>query len=481
MMLDRDAWGDALSRSLVHHLMREEEGGAWQLDAHGSVPLYALTGSTEVSPSALELARRHGLRPDPSACASFLCNGVFSAGAIHGRIQALPPGARVTRTPSGLQVSAPDEDELWREVAPPTPAMLVDALQQAVAPLRGHRVICDLTGGLDSRLVALSLKAAGIDFTATVTGAPGSPDPEIAGRLARRLGVRLIHDRSEAEDAVEVWRSALEAAGGCVPPRQAARLLKLQENRREFEVSVGGLGGELYRDFWWLQDPIGLGENCEPDWQRLVASRLYQNPVPTRLLRGDWAEALRGEPARRAAAMAARTAAEQRLRRKRDRLDFAYLRLHLRFWAGASIATSLSRIRLHNPLLHPEALRLAFSATEPQRRLGRWVREAITVLDRGAAALPVESGGSALPLSPWRPWRRLPLYGHLVRGAARRLPGRRPRGAVWGERPLPLDALTARGIIDAAAVQAHRHQPGSLAHLERLVGLELLFGLTDAS
>ena len=82
-----------------------------------------------------------------------------------------------------------------------------------------------------------------------------------------------------------------------------------------------------------------------------------------------------------------------------------------------------------------------------------------------------------LPLSPWTPWRQLPLYGRLLKSAARRLPGRRPLGAAWGERPLPLDELTARGIVDAAAVQAHRHQPGSLVHLERLVGLELLHAL----
>ena len=478
-MLDREAWGDSFSRSLTHFLVREDgsDGGQWLLDPNACLPLYSLIGTAEVSPSPLELARRHGLLPDPAACASFLSNGVFYDGAIHPRIRALPPGARVATGAGELRVSAPDEDALWGEAEPPTATMLIDALQQAVAPLRGRRVICDLTGGLDSRLVALSLKAAGIDFTATVTGEPGTADPAIAHRLAARLGVELIHDRSAAAEAVAVWQAAVETAGGCVHPRLAARLLKLQENRSGFEVSVGGLGGELYRDFWWLQDPIGLSEDREPDWQRLVTARLYQKPVPARLLRGDWAEALRGEPVHRAATMTLRTAAQRQLRRKRDRLDYAYLRLHLRYWAGANIATSLSRIRIHNPLLHPDALRLTFSATEAQRRMGRWVREAITQLDRGAAALPVESGGSALPLSPWTPWRRLPLYGRLLKSATRRLPGRRPQGAAWGERPLPLDELTARGIIDAAAVQAHRYQPGSLVHLERLVGLELLHAL----
>jgi len=465
--------------SFTHHLAYEMSGNSetWKVDPHGSVPLYRLTGTDRVSVSPIELMGEAGLEPEPAACASYLHSGVFYGGVLHPRIEALPPDSRVRREGGELSIEAPSVDALWREPAPASAEKLVSALQEAVLPLRGQRVVCDLTGGLDSRLVALSLVSAGIPFDAVVTGPENSPDVLLAARIARHLGVRLTHETRQAPDDLNTWRQALEQAGGVVRPRLAARLLALQTGRSDYDVSVGGLGGELLRDFWWLQDPLGLEDETAPDWGRLIRTRIFQSPQPRELLRGEWADAV-AEGTKQCVDFFGAGTRNLELKRKRDLLDFAYLRLHLAPWAGANLSLSSSVIQLHNPILHPGVLQVAWGATLKQRRLGTLVRESISLLDRKAAAIPVESGGTALPLGPMTPWRRLPLFARLFRSAARRLPFRRRGSAeAWAALPLPLTHLEQRGIVDPDAVRRYAGEPGSLTRLERLVGLELVFAV----
>ncbi|MBN2171764.1 MAG: hypothetical protein JW819_10655 [Candidatus Krumholzibacteriota bacterium] len=477
---------DAAATRLLHHAGREDAPGAvlWRSDANGTVPLHYHADTARVSLSALALARELALAPRPESCAGFLHSGVYYDGAAwHPDLRVAPPGATLRVAGGRVAVEPGDTLAPWRSGGPGDAAGLVAALQEAVAPLRGLRVLCDLTGGFDARLVALSLRAAGIPFAAAVTGAAESPDVRIARRLAEQLGVELFHEDDAPPEDLAAWREALRDSGGVLGVRQAARLLALQGRRAErYEVSAGGLGGELLRDFWWLQEPSGLDGPGDPDWGRLVRTRMVVRPFPPGILRGEWARALDAAADRRARWFAAETRGLD-LPRKRDRLDHAYLRLHLPRWAGAAFATSLRRIRLHHPILHPAVLGVAFAAPTGRRRLARLTREAITRLDRRAAALPIESGGNALPLTPGAPWRYLPAAAALARGVGRRLPGGRRTATLpaWGDRPLDLAALERRGIVDASAVAAVRSRPGSLAPLERLQTLALLFEEIEGS
>jgi hypothetical protein len=472
--------------ALLHHLARsdDEAGEIWRLDPNGTVPLYRVNDSSSLSPCALDLARQSNLEPQPEHCASFLINGVYYDGAaFHSHIRVLPPGITARVSENKLSVNTVDLLTPWQENGAATtgPRELAEALVKAVEPLRGLRVVCDLTGGFDARLVALTLVAAGIPFTGSVTGDENSPDVVIARQLADHLGVDLIHDRTEAPDDLDLWRQCLLESGGTLGVRQAARLLAIQGGRaRHFDVSVGGLGGELLRDFWWLQEPTGLASNMDPDWHRLVRYRIYQSGFPVELLNQQWAESVRKQPTR-CAQWLADEVRQHPLPRKRDRLDFAYLRLHIPRWVGAGMTASLQRIKLHHPILDPSVLQIAFSARSGQRRLTDLVRRTISLLDADAARLPIESGGTALPLGPMTPWRYLPVARRLTSSVLRRVRrGRKPMlTPAWGDRPLELDLMIRRGILEKSAIQDYRYRPGSLVPLERLQTLELIFQLLE--
>lgn len=470
---------DRCASELLHHLRVEEgsEGVEIRMDPNGTIPLYRLRGSDRISTSPLDLARDAGLTPSAEACGSFLMNGVFYDGAaFHPDLEALPAASILRFGPRGCVVSVADDSDPWSRDTGNGPEALIAAIVEALHPLEGLRVVCDLTGGFDARLVALCLRRAGIPFTGSVTGAVDAEDVLLAGRLARHLGVELRHERQEAGEDLATWRDALIASGGVLGVRQAARLLALQSARADsFDVSVGGLGGELLRDFWWLQEPAGLESGAAPDWRRLVRSRLYQSPMPAGLLRGEWAEAIAGEVERRTAWFDEGTKRDAPAR-KRDRLDYAYMRMHAPRWIGAAMATSIQRIRLHHPILHPDVLAVGMGAPLRGRRAGDMVRRAITMLDPAAAAIPMAGGGNALPLVPTRPWRYLPVLRQLARAVRRRLPGGRAGtpAPAWGDKPLTLEALTGIGAVDADRVFEYRTVPGSLAAIERLQTLDLL-------
>src|SRR3712207_6613890 len=75
-----------------------------------------------------------------------------------------------------------------REAADAAAAVVVDRVARYATS--ASPVLCDLTGGLDSRLVASAASTAGLKFTVTVNGLPDHQDVRIAHRRSeeRRVG-----------------------------------------------------------------------------------------------------------------------------------------------------------------------------------------------------------------------------------------------------------------------------------------------------
>lgn len=171
-------------------------------------------------------------------------------------VTAVPADAYVTLTSTGIStrnLPAPDVDRdssLDRVVDHLTEALISSA--QTIAGTPWQRTV-HLTGGKDSRLAAIVLTHAGVDYAATTTGVPSHPDAIIASRVAELLGaehriappVGTVGDG----DAVEVWpeRRAYAVLRGCEGMLSAYETINLHGRYRDGSVSLGGHGGELLR------------------------------------------------------------------------------------------------------------------------------------------------------------------------------------------------------------------------------------------
>ncbi|MDF2678900.1 MAG: hypothetical protein K0R47_90 [Brevibacillus sp.] len=128
--------------------------------------------------------------------------------------------------------------------------------QQLSQSLRNQRVSVDLSGGIDSRLIGVLLHYYGVDFETTISGREGIQDVDIPREVADLFGVSHhvtypIVDHLE-EEVEELFR----ISDGLHDFLRHYRTLQHNKNRvqRGMEIAITGIGGELFKDFFWLQD-----------------------------------------------------------------------------------------------------------------------------------------------------------------------------------------------------------------------------------
>lgn len=228
-----------------------------------------------VSGRALLLARlrsRDGTPAyDPMSLAPLIIDGYFRNDRTPyqgvdvlgpaGTLEVHDDGARTTvQDPAALRCGElvpgeQDLDELMREI------------RHSVSSSVHGDVVCTLTGGRDSRLVAATLHALGVPFRARTRGAPDHPDVMVAARVAAALGVP--HERippptmaREGGDVLEVdlgarTRSVLFACDGMLYAWENA--LNPSHQPGETGTLFGGGGGESLRG--------GFAKRVAPDLQ----------------------------------------------------------------------------------------------------------------------------------------------------------------------------------------------------------------------
>jgi hypothetical protein len=168
----------------------------------------------------------------------------------------------------------------------------LDHYAHLAAALERERVSVDLTGGFDSRLTACLMNAYGLDFETAAVGQPAHPDVTIAAQAASLLGKAFYvtyHDAAGIEH--ELWDLFCEVDGlGDVLDYHRSRQLSADRRRRGVTVVVSGAGGELYKDFWWLQD-LPFYNSKTVRFGRLYDLRISPISLPESYLAGDVASA----------------------------------------------------------------------------------------------------------------------------------------------------------------------------------------------
>lgn len=158
-----------------------------------------------------------------------------------------------------------------------------DCLQHV---LQNKKVSLSLTGGIDSRLICGLLNHFNIDFELAISGIKGNTDIEIAKIIASKIGKKLhvtYHSpETFSENELQEIFSITDAQCDLI---QYHRLYQYNRDRqsRAIDIQISGVGGELYKDFWWLQDfPFYAKRNS--NIERLYNLRIENFKFPHNLL-----------------------------------------------------------------------------------------------------------------------------------------------------------------------------------------------------
>jgi hypothetical protein len=257
-----------LSGSFVCFLL-DKDADTWHCFSDGSrlKPLYYTQKA--ISSSFLELAKRSNLKGsdmDSFCIVEFILTGYhFSSNIFFKQIKVLNADEILEAKP-GFSVVLKKRDggyPLEGDLpADPVNAFL-NILEKTALSLRnsGLRISFDLTGGLDTRLLAATFDYFGLEFDTAITGVPNNPDILIARKTAKVLGKShpfypVFHEVSAETLWAELDPIVKEVDGMNDIVEPYHRLSQLAESRRErgIELTIGGGGGQLYKDgIQWIK------------------------------------------------------------------------------------------------------------------------------------------------------------------------------------------------------------------------------------
>ena len=348
-------------------------------DGFGRLHLFVAEAPDGVflSTSAIALAAAVSTEPDPLAVYEFLAGGtLYEERTPFRAVRRLAGGKRYRFRRGRLEATASRPALPCGEPGSGGVADTADRLLAAYdATLERHlggyqKLLPDLTGGVDSRLVVGFLMRAGRRFDVTVTGDRRDPDARSAARLAARLGLTLVRvpgtAMTEAQGAFPaVERAAIRAEGGYDALLYAGIAAVHDKHAQIYDASVNGSGGEVFRNYWWDRSTVS-----RPDAPPAAAHRFAGTAQRPGFLA---AEHIRD----------ASTHFEEVVTRSlagldlpaHAKLDHVYLMLRMQCWQG-SIGSATNQIWPNiSPLMWEAPMRVLFGADPLVRMDGHLIFE----------------------------------------------------------------------------------------------------------
>ena len=412
--------------ALVH---RDEDRGETIVatDPFGLRSLYFARrdGKLYVSTSCLALAKHLRAAPDVFGLQVFLRAGYhFGAKTSWQGIERLLPATCIT-----IASERVSEQRYWRAAVDPDLARLTFAgtlancLETAAATygryFAGLPAWVDLTGGYDTRLLALQLRAAGVNFLANTRGDPADADREIAHELARAADWELLDLTSRPawdEQLPEMLPAALAWGDGNLEVLELSWVLwaHAELGRRQQSLLIAG-GGEHYRGFAWRQEFLAAGKSNRVKMDNWLDMRLL-HPMNTQLFAADPTPDVRHDFETRMKAWADPYSDEPNT----TQLDvmYAYKMMgHFGAYASADAGFLTSEL----PFYFKPIFNAAFSSPHGHRDHHKLMRHMIWSLDPKLAALSTTTGGPAMPWRASNLHRVAPYYAQIGRKALNKI------------------------------------------------------------
>jgi hypothetical protein len=386
-----------------------------------------------VSTSALVLARHLKPRASARGLRHFLVTGNQFGPLTHWEdVRRLEPGSCVVvadGTVTDRFYWAPQPDPALEALDLRAASdLLTETMVGALADrFRDRPTWLDLTGGYDSRLLALLAARAGVDFRANTREASAYPDVRMASDIAERRGWDWHEIRTPwdwPERLPHLLDDALAAADGRL---EVLQLSRVAWGHRELASRVPRLlsagGGEQ------LQDRMFLSAYPRPDrphpdlgrWADIVVLR----PMDLDVLAPGSYEAGRESFLDLVGRAAQRYGGEPASRQ----LDYCFAYKASGHF-GAYRAADDMELAAQLPFYWRSTYDVSFALSRRHKTGHRLMRLMMHRLDPEIARMPTTRGGPAAPMTPANFHRYLPFYGQMARKtvtkSAQLLTGRTP-------------------------------------------------------
>ena len=227
---------------------------------------------------------------------------------------------------------------------------LKDAIQTAARRIEtlAPRILCDLTGGYDSRTLVAGFLSVGIPVTTTVAGSEKDPDVRISSALSHMAALPHICLNPEPIRSYEQIRNALEFTDGEYDILEYARVLEIHKQLAgRFDATLNGSFGEVARGYWWEILVPHVGKRQKLDARKAARLRYMPRGFDPSL----FPSAQRIDLEEHYAGVIERTNAGLEDSPNTFQLDNIYLRLRMQRWQGRIASSTESNLALPCPLL----------------------------------------------------------------------------------------------------------------------------------
>ncbi len=386
--------------------------------------------SVAISGSSLLLAALEAASLDLIGCQEYLFTGVvYEDRTLHEGVRKLPP-ATITGIRQG---KVQHHRKYWhaKQLVPngigpeEAPQALMTTLSRATQRIARvyPRLVCDLTGGYDSRALVAALLTAGVKFDTTVSGAADSRDVKVSHDLSKAMGLRHLHRVSSQLASEASLLRSLRMTDGEYDPVDYSRILQTHDAlSREFDVSLNGSFGELARGYWWELLVPQTGQRQRLDAPMLARKRFAALPYESALVRADLRLDLGGHMAR----VIENTNVELSGFPNTFQLDNAYLSLRMQRWQGRIASTTNQLWPCLSPFMFRSVLEVMLQTPPRVRKRSYLIRAMLARFQPQLAAAELEHGYPAAPVSWNNFFQFAPLAGYYAGRAVEKLRARVP-------------------------------------------------------
>jgi asparagine synthase (glutamine-hydrolysing) len=376
-------------------------------DVVGSCHCFVRTWDDVVtlSSSSFVLAALEEPTLDPVACQEFLGTGViYEQRTLYREVRKLSP-ASVHRFSNG---ASGEVRRYWRitDVEPESldgaaaVYELGETVQRAARKVAQAfpRLVCDLTGGYDSRVLTALFQSAGARFSTVVAGPGASPDVRVARTLAQVAGFPHLHIPPLDRLTFRHLEDAFALTDGEFDLTEYARILDIHRRLAQtFDISLNGSFGEVARGYWWELLAPHVGARRPLDKPKIAKRRYAAQPYDLTIF-----------PAQSRLDLVSHFA--EVIERTNDgltglpntiQMNHAYLMMRMQRWQGR-IGSSTDRLwPCLPPFLFRSVLEVMLRTSARLSRRSLLVRRLLAEYRPELAAVPLEHGHPALPFT-WR-------------------------------------------------------------------------------
>lgn len=274
--------------------------------------------------------------------------------------------------------------------------------------LRGKKISIDLTGGIDSRLIASVLYALDVKYDAMFSMISGDENElKIVQHLCNTLNVDLHIIREESLMDEKEFEALYELSDGIWNPLKIRSLAKAQSWRKgqNYDLVITGVAGELYKDFFWQQD-FPFYTSKKHHFERLNRLRMYPSMIAEKWI----GEKLREEYTTFQKKFISGLKSHKK-QLNTQTYDQIYYNIRVKETSSALSKMSSSYLPVYSPLLDPELLRIGYNLKRRHRFFNNFHRSVITYCTPEIASVPTTEGEISVSMNGSDLFRDVFKYG----------------------------------------------------------------------